>query len=122
MIRRPPRSTLFPYTTLFRSWEVLRQPTSPVGSLIWVYAIGMMAFMALNGVLGLYLRQQFGVTEATIGWFYGYVGGISVVMRALLLGPAVRPPGEGGVVRLGTAPPSVRMLATPLPALLAPPL
>src|ERR1051326_4845115 len=23
MIRRPPRSTLFPYTTLFRSWEVL---------------------------------------------------------------------------------------------------
>src|SRR2546430_6938005 len=25
MIRRPPRSTLFPYTTLFRSGEVLRQ-------------------------------------------------------------------------------------------------
>src|SRR2546422_2125834 len=26
MIRRPPRSTLFPYTTLFRSLEVGRQP------------------------------------------------------------------------------------------------
>src|SRR2546430_12242302 len=24
MIRRPPRSTLFPYTTLFRSWVLLR--------------------------------------------------------------------------------------------------
>src|SRR5687767_15562946 len=24
MIRRPPRSTLFPYTTLFRSWQTLR--------------------------------------------------------------------------------------------------
>src|SRR2546422_5590959 len=24
MIRRPPRSTLFPYTTLFRSWLILR--------------------------------------------------------------------------------------------------
>src|SRR5688572_32601685 len=24
MIRRPPRSTLFPYTTLFRSWWTLR--------------------------------------------------------------------------------------------------
>src|SRR3712207_9457863 len=23
MIRRPPRSTLFPYTTLFRSWELV---------------------------------------------------------------------------------------------------
>src|SRR3712207_8450630 len=29
MIRRPPRSTLFPYTTLFRSEEILRW-TSPV--------------------------------------------------------------------------------------------
>src|SRR3712207_7668433 len=26
MIRRPPRSTLFPYTTLFRSWVPLRGP------------------------------------------------------------------------------------------------
>src|SRR6266853_3239782 len=29
MIRRPPRSTLFPYTTLFRSPPVLEQPVSP---------------------------------------------------------------------------------------------
>src|SRR2546427_9521507 len=26
MIRRPPRSTLFPYTTLFRSWPCTRPP------------------------------------------------------------------------------------------------
>src|SRR5258708_24306846 len=26
MIRRPPRSTLFPYTTLFRSWAVQLRP------------------------------------------------------------------------------------------------
>src|SRR5690349_23645357 len=25
MIRRPPRSTLFPYTTLFRSWKVKKR-------------------------------------------------------------------------------------------------
>src|SRR3712207_8069714 len=31
MIRRPPRSTLFPYTTLFRSW-----PVSPLTLLIFV--------------------------------------------------------------------------------------
>src|SRR2546428_13742276 len=31
MIRRPPRSTLFPYTTLFRSWVSRHHPfTSPV--------------------------------------------------------------------------------------------
>src|SRR5437667_4814944 len=33
MIRRPPRSTLFPYTTLFRSWDpvtcdVMRRPSA----------------------------------------------------------------------------------------------
>src|SRR2546428_1775756 len=31
MIRRPPRSTLFPYTTLFRSW--LTQPTLSLAEL-----------------------------------------------------------------------------------------
>src|SRR3989454_7766213 len=30
MIRRPPRSTLFPYTTLFRSWHTIRH-----AGLIW---------------------------------------------------------------------------------------
>src|SRR3712207_7909258 len=29
MIRRPPRSTLFPYTTLFRSAAVARDPVQP---------------------------------------------------------------------------------------------
>src|SRR2546422_2738756 len=31
MIRRPPRSTLFPYTTLFRSVEVNGPPVEPAG-------------------------------------------------------------------------------------------
>src|SRR5256884_7886633 len=31
MIRRPPRSTLFPYTTLFRSPEPLRRLAVPAG-------------------------------------------------------------------------------------------
>src|SRR2546425_9950529 len=33
MIRRPPRSTLFPYTTLFRSfWQVAMQPGRPLAA------------------------------------------------------------------------------------------
>lgn len=93
-----------PKRSLRRSlWEVLRHPTAPVSSLIWVYAIGMMAFMAMNAVLALYLKDVFGVTEKTIGYFYAYVGGISLVMRAVMLGPAVRRFGEIGVTRLGAA-------------------
>src|SRR3712207_8906444 len=33
MIRRPPRSTLFPYTTLFRSTRRIARPQSPRGPL-----------------------------------------------------------------------------------------
>src|SRR2546429_4609387 len=33
MIRRPPRSTLFPYTTLFRSARSFRRPYQPVSAL-----------------------------------------------------------------------------------------
>src|SRR6516162_10944531 len=32
MIRRPPRSTLFPYTTLFRSISPLNRPAAPATS------------------------------------------------------------------------------------------
>lgn len=91
-----------PKRSLRRSfWEVVRHPAAPVSSLIWVYAIGMMAFMAMNAVLALYLKDMFGVTEKTIGYFYAYVGAISLVMRAVMLGPMVRRFGEIGVTRLG---------------------
>src|SRR2546428_6405361 len=30
MIRRPPRSTLFPYTTLFRSWRSMNSMRAPI--------------------------------------------------------------------------------------------
>src|SRR6202051_4982346 len=36
MIRRPPRSTLFPYTTLFRSKDGSGPSSEPGGTLIWI--------------------------------------------------------------------------------------
>jgi multidrug resistance protein len=104
-----------------RLWEVVRQPLSPIGSLIWIYAIGMMAFMAMNAVLSLYLGHVYGVTEKTIGWFYTYVGVISVVMRAVLLGPVVRRLGEVGAMRAGNLALALGMAAIPLPAFLVVP-
>src|SRR3989454_12822667 len=41
MIRRPPRSTLFPYTTLFRSFSV--------GMLVWLEMGGVYAVPNLRG-------------------------------------------------------------------------
>jgi multidrug resistance protein len=95
-------------------WQVLRHPAAPVPSLIWIYAFGMMAFMAMNAVLALHLKDSFGVTEKTIGFFFAYVGAISLVMRGLLLGPAVRRFGEVGVTRLGALALVVGLAAIPL--------
>ena len=80
---------------------ILKHPSGPVASLVWIYAAGMMAFMAMNGVLALYLERRFGVTAETIGWFYVYVGSISVLMRALVIGPSVRRFGELRTLRMG---------------------
>src|SRR5256885_8984913 len=41
MIRRPPRSTLFPYTTLFRSWNHAALIVSSHGHLIEVVTCGV---------------------------------------------------------------------------------
>jgi MFS family permease len=81
--------------------DVATRPAGPVGAPVWIYSFGMMAFMAMNGVIALYLERAFSVTESTIGWFYTYVGGVSLLMRALILGPVVKRLGEVGTLRLG---------------------
>src|SRR5260370_32274734 len=54
MIRRPPRSTLFPYTTLFRSKDVLVQASEAGGARSWRrwqrIAAGEMAFGRSTGL------------------------------------------------------------------------
>lgn len=83
-------------------WEVIRHPRSDVSRLIWIYAVGMLGFNSMNGVLALFLNAQFGVTEASIGYFYFYIGALSIVMRAMVLGPTVERVGETGVMRVGS--------------------
>jgi MFS family permease len=107
---RPPRGS-----TRRALKRVLREPGEPVSALIWIYTAGMMAFFALNGVLALYLGRRFGVTDKTIGWFYFCVGAASLLMRTLVLGPAVRRFGERGVMRLGIMALTAGLLAIPIP-------
>jgi multidrug resistance protein len=100
--------------------EIFRRPAAPAHVMIWVYTAGMMAFMAMNGVFALYLGRHFGVTEATIGYFYFYFGGLSLVMRAVILSPLLSRFGELTVLRAGAVAMAMGMLLIPFPTQLLP--
>src|SRR5437899_4890871 len=58
MLRRPPRSTLFPYTTLFRSHDIagkLANVVFSMGILGGTYALGRRLFSETTARLGLLL-------------------------------------------------------------------
>jgi len=60
------------------------------------------------------VTPAFGVNEANIGYVFLYVGGLSVVMRLLLLGPIVHKLGEPWTMRVGTILLTAGLLAYPL--------
>jgi len=94
-------------------FTILRHPGRKTSALVWVYAAGMMAFMAMNAVVALFLAARFDVTEENIGWFYFAVGLVSVVMRGVALGPLVARFGEVRVLRLGCLCLGLGMTAAP---------
>lgn len=93
--------------------QVLSHPASERSRLVWIYALAMMAFMAMNGVIVLYLDRVFDISERQIGWFYTYVGGVSLLMRALLLGPINRRLGDVMTMRAGALALGLGLALTP---------
>jgi len=95
--------------------EVVRHPGAAQPRLIWIYAVGMAAQGSLTAILALYLQYRFGVTVKTIGYFFVYIGFLSVVLRALILGPLVDRFGEARLVRAGAVSLFLAMLLFTLP-------
>ncbi|HJQ10801.1 MAG TPA: MFS transporter [Gemmatimonadaceae bacterium] len=92
--------------------HVLTHPNESAPRLIWIYAIAMGAFSGLMAILALFLADSFGVGKDRIWIFYTYVGTISVITRAGILGRMVDRYGEAYLSRIGLA-----MLATGLATL-----
>ncbi len=96
------------------AWEVFRRPGTTVARLVWIYAVGMLAFTCLTSVLPLFLGAEYGVTEKTIGYFFLYVGALSLIMRSIFLGPIVDRIGEAWAMRVGAASLIVGLLLYPV--------
>jgi multidrug resistance protein len=93
---------------------VIRNSAQPASRLIWIYAIAMGAFQGMTAILGLFLAFRFDVTEETIGYFFMYIGAISVLTRAGILGPVVDRFGEARLSRFGTVILAVGLATIPL--------
>jgi MFS family permease len=91
-VRRSSRQTM---------WRVVSHSSEPASRLIWIYAISIGAFQGSFSVLALFLNARFQVTEQTIGYFFMYIGAISVFTRVLLLGRMVDWLGEAKLSRVG---------------------
>lgn len=81
--------------------HVVSHSAAPASRLIWIYAIAIGAFQGVTSMLALLLSARFGVTEQTIGFFFAYIGALSVVTRALILGRMVDRYGEAKLARIG---------------------
>ncbi len=104
------------YSILAAVRQVVGRPLRPLHLLIWIYAAGQTGMAGMTAIIGLYLGRRFGVDEANIGWFFFYLGGLSIVFRVLVLGRAVRRYGELRVLRAGAVSFGVGLAAIPFAA------
>src|SRR5688500_3288238 len=93
---------------------VISHSGEPAARLIWIYAIAMGAFQGTMAILALFLASRFGVTEQTIGYVFMYIGAISVLTRAGVLGAAVDRLGEARLSRIGTVTLAIGLATIPL--------
>ncbi|HEY1951395.1 MAG TPA: MFS transporter [Gemmatimonadaceae bacterium] len=82
-------------------WSVLSHPREPAQRLIWIYAIAIGAFYGTAPTLPLILANRLPVTEANVGFFVMYLGGMGVFVRAGILGRMIEWLGEARLTRLG---------------------
>lgn len=96
------------------AWQILRHPTRAVSRFVWIYGIGMLAFSTLTSLVALFLMAEHAVTEATIGYFFAYIGALNILMRVLILGPVVTRVGEPRAMRIGAGTLILGLVAYPL--------
>ena len=95
-------------------FQVVTHSNEPASRLIWIYAIAIGAFQGSTAILALFLADRFCVTKESIGYFFAYIGVLSVVTRALILGPAVDRFGEAKLSRVGLVLLSLGLALLPL--------
>lgn len=101
-------------------WEIMEHPTAPAHRVIWIYVVGMLALNVVIGVLALYLKDVYQVTEQSIGYYFTVFGVVGVLMRVSLVGWFNARFGEIRTMQFGTLFLLLGLVMMPLPAALLP--
>src|SRR3712207_556355 len=117
MIRRPPRSTLFPYTTLFRSLpkehranpqdrasftEVFRHGNGLMfGTVVLTYFFLVCGFTIMTAFFALFTEKRFGYDAHANGYIFGFIGIVTIIIQGGLIGRLVEIFGETVLARAG---------------------
>ena len=97
----PSEKKVVPRTSWQAVSRVVSHPHEPSSRLIFIYAIAIGAFQGVTSLLALFLAWRFGVTADTIGYFFLYIGVLSVLMRAVMLPRLLDRFGEARLSRFG---------------------
>ncbi|MBA3579441.1 MAG: MFS transporter [Gemmatimonadaceae bacterium] len=81
--------------------RVVTHSREPAPRLIWIYAIAMGAFSGMTAILALFLLDEWAVGPDRIWMVFTYLGVISVITRAGILGTLVDRFGEVRLSRAG---------------------
>ena len=101
--------------------EIVEHPSEPAHRVIWIYVIGMLALNVVIGVMALYFKDVYFVTEETIGYFFTIFGVVGVLMRVWLVGWFNARFGEIRTMQVGTISLFLGLALMPLPAAILPP-
>jgi MFS transporter, DHA1 family, tetracycline resistance protein len=73
----------------------------PLSLLLSVYFLGITSFAAMTSLLALYFERTHGIGAVEMGYMFFVAGGVTVVVRGVVLGRMVKRFGEIATVRLG---------------------
>jgi MFS family permease len=100
-------------TATLRGW-LGAMTERPLSRLLSIYFLSIASFTGMLAVLALYLERSFGIGASQMGWVMSFGGGMTVLVRGVLLGPLVQSLGESRTVRVGALALAASLALVPL--------
>lgn len=100
-------------TATIGGW-VRTMASPPLSTVLGVYFLGITSFTALTALLALYFEARFAIGAREMGFMFAISGGVTVVVRGVILGRLVRRFGEIATVRMGAVSLGLSFLLVPV--------